>query len=398
MRILFVVQRYGREVAGGAELHCREFATRLAARGHEVEALTSRAVSYETWADHYPEGSEQLDGVTVHRLSVGFPRRPELFDELDGRMTAPAPVPRYLQAEWMRLQGPYLPELADRIRERAGAFDVVVFFTYLYFTSWAGLPAVGGLAPSVLHPTAHDEAPLYLRVHDRTFRAPSALTCSTPEEEDLVRRRFRVRQPAAVVGVGTDVGAGADTAAFRDRHGLGDRPYLLYVGRFDTGKASEELVGYLAAYKERNPGPLALVLVGEPVRTPPPHPDLVVTGFVDEAEKHGAMAGALALVQPSYFESFSMVLVEAWAHGTPALVQGRCAVLDGQVRRAGGGVPYEGFAEFEAAVDLLAGDAALARRLGDAGRRYVEGHYTWDAVMDAYEAHLEHVASSALRS
>jgi Glycosyltransferase len=74
---------------------------------------------------------------------------------------------------------------------------------------------------------------------------------------------------------------------------------------------------------------------------------VVVTGFIDEAGKQSALAGAAALVQPSYFESFSMVLTEAWAHRRPALVQGHCAVLDGQARRSGGGIPYRSYAEFE---------------------------------------------------
>ena len=54
--LLFVIQRYGREVAGGAELLGREFATRLAARGHRVEVVTSCALSYVDWANHYPAG------------------------------------------------------------------------------------------------------------------------------------------------------------------------------------------------------------------------------------------------------------------------------------------------------------------------------------------------------
>jgi glycosyltransferase involved in cell wall biosynthesis len=110
-----------------------------------------------------------------------------------------------------------------------------------------------------------------------------------------------------------------------------------------------------------------------------------VTGFVDDAVKQSALAGALALVQPSYFESFSMILSEAWAHRKPALVQGHCEVLAGQCRRSGGGIPYRGFAEFEAAVDLLAEDGPLRARLGAAGRRFVEEQYTWDTVLDRYE-------------
>ena len=145
-------------------------------------------------------------------------------------------------------------------------------------------------------------------------------------------------------------------------------------------------------YKERNPGPLALVIVGAEVSPLPSHPDVIVTGFVDEDVRRSAMAGAEILVAPSYFESFSIVLVEGWVESRPALVQGRSDVLLGQARRSGGALPYSGFAEFEAALDLLLEDAPLRRALGEAGRRYVERHYGWDVVLDRYEALLGKVA------
>ena len=207
-----------------------------------------------------------------------------------------------------------------------------------------------------------------------------------------MRRRFRTTQPSTVLGVGTDTTVRGDGDRFRAAFGLDDRPYLAYVGRYDSGKAADELAAYFAAYKERNGGPLALAVVGQAVQAPPDHPDVVVTGFVDEQTKHDAMAGAVALVQPSYFESFSIVLIEAWVHETPALVQGRCDVLAGQVRRANGGIPYAGYAEFETAVDLLLHDPALRRALGRSGRRHVEATYEWDGILDRYESFLERVA------
>jgi glycosyltransferase involved in cell wall biosynthesis len=146
-------------------------------------------------------------------------------------------------------------------------------------------------------------------------------------------------------------------------------------------------------YKQRNPGPLALAMVGDPVRPLAPHPDVVMTGILDEPTKGAAVAGALALVQPSFFESFSMVLTEAWAQRKPALVQGHCAVLEGQVRRSGGGIPYRGFAEFEAALDRLVGDDRLRQALGDAGRRLVEQRYRWEDVLSRYERLLARAAA-----
>ena len=395
--LLFVIQRYGREVAGGAELLGREFATRLAARGHRVDVLTSCALSYIDWANHYPAGTEELDGVSVHRLPVTTGRDDALFTPLNTRVAwGHRPHPLYLEHAWMRAQGPYLPELVPWLLERASGYDVVSFFTYLYYPTWAGLPAAASVGPTILHPTAHDEPPLYLDLFRTMFHHPSAFGFLTEEEGALVERRFRPGRPYEIVGVGIDVERheGFDSAAFRERFELGDRPYLLFVGRVDPAKGSEELLDYFAAYKKRNPGPLVLAIVGDPVRPLDPHPDVIVTGFVDDAVKQSALSGALALVQPSYFESFSMILSEAWAHRRPALVQGHCDVLEGQCRRSGGGIPYRGFAEFEAAVDLLIDDTDLCRRLGAAGRRFVEERYTWDTVLHRYE-HLVALAQRA---
>jgi glycosyltransferase involved in cell wall biosynthesis len=227
---------------------------------------------------------------------------------------------------------------------------------------------------------------------DELFRLPDAFAFLTPEEADFVRRRFRVRRPFAITGMGIESKPAGDAAAFRRQYDLGDRPYIACVGRTDPSKGSTELFDMFAAYKRRRPGPLALVFIGEEVHPLPRHPEVVMTGFVDEDTRHGGLKGSKLLVQPSYFESFSMVLTEAWACDVPAIVQGRSAVLLGQSRRSGGGLPYSGYAEFEAALDMLLGDDELRRWMAASGSKYVETHYNWDRVLDRYEALLEQLA------
>lgn len=398
MNLLFVVQRYGSEVGGGSELACREFATRMGQRGHHVEVVTSCAKSYLDWANAYQAGTEIIDGVLVHRLPVDRLRDLRFFGPLDARVAwGRKPVPLFMQEAWMHAQGPILPDLTRWLAQRASEFDVVIFFTYLYFTTWRGLPVAAGLAPTILHPTAHDEPAFRLPLFDLTFRHPRGIACFTEEERDLVRGRFRIDRPFRIVGIGIDLEVKDDPDGFRSRYGLEDRPYLLFAGRVDPAKGSEEVYDFFITYKRRNPGPLNLVFVGEEVRPVPPHPDVVATGFVDGATRFGALAGCTALVQPSYFESFSLVLCEAWAMHKPALVQGHCDVLLGQALRSGGAIPYRGFAEFEAAVDLLLETPSLARSLGEAGRRYVESRYDWSVLLDTYESLLEEVATSVTK-
>ncbi|MGH9000984.1 MAG: glycosyltransferase, partial [Acidimicrobiia bacterium] len=190
MRLRYVIQRYGAEVAGGAEVHCRHFATRLVARGHEVEVLTSCARDHVGWANVYPAGVSELDGVSVRRLPVGRHPDPGVFSRLNGRANrAGAFVPAGLARRWITEQGPVLPDLRGVLAEGAGDVDVTVFFTYLFWPTWAGLPVAAATGPTVLHPTAHDEAALGLPLYDTTFTHPDAFAFSSPEEADLVRRR-----------------------------------------------------------------------------------------------------------------------------------------------------------------------------------------------------------------
>jgi glycosyltransferase involved in cell wall biosynthesis len=232
-----------------------------------------------------------------------------------------------------------------------------------------------------------------MSIFEEVLRAPDAFAFLTPEEEALVRERFPGSPPGDVVGIGVEMDRPGDPDAFRRRYELGDAPYLLYVGRVDPAKGASELIDYFVAYKRRNPSNLRLVLLGELLVDDPHHADIVTTGFVDDATRNNALAGSLALVHPSYFESFAMVLTETFAQCRPALVQQRSTVLDGHAHRSDGALPYTGFAEFEASAELLRTTPALADAMGAAGRRYVEREYDWDVVIARYERTLAGVAA-----
>jgi glycosyltransferase involved in cell wall biosynthesis len=208
-----------------------------------------------------------------------------------------------------------------------------------------------------------------------------------------------LRKPSIVTGLGVDLDgpSAALRSEVRERLGLGNGDILVCIGRLDPGKGTDELFDFFTAFKERHPGPLSLVCAGPTHGYESPSADIVLTGVVDEPTKRSLIAGSIALIQPSYFESFSLVLAEAWAEAIPALVNGRCAVLDGQARRSGGAIPYRGYAEFEAGLEWLMEDPPLRATLGQAGRSYAERSFRWDAIMDRYERFLDWIAHRAPR-
>lgn len=387
MRILYVVQRYGEKIIGGSEAACRAFAENLVTRGHEVEVLTSCAQNYTDWSDEYESGTEVVGGVKVHRLPVMQERSPATFGPIhEHLMRDPDSLPLFEQQRWARLMGPDLRGQRSWLAANSTQFDIVVFMTYLYATATLGLPVLAGRVPTILQPTAHDEPPAYVPLYQSLFRLPDAFLFFTEEERQVVKSIYGVNPVGKVVGIGIpqEESPGNPRLA-RELLAIGEDPYLVYVGRLDVSKGVAELIRYFVAFKERTGRELHLVLLGAGDVEIPQNDFIKNAGFVDEETKRNVIAGAVALVQPSYFESFSIVLCEAWVQGRPALVQGKCAVLRGQSMRSAGAIPYEGYAEFETSLEYLLDNPEVADSMGRAGQRYVADRYQWDAVLDATE-------------
>ena len=262
--------------------------------------------------------------------------------------------------------------------------------TYLYTTATQGLPTIAGRVPTILQPTAHDEPPAYVSLYQSLFRQPDAFLFFTPEEKAVVERLYGIVPSGQTIGIGIDQSqVRGDGNRARHSFHLGNDPYLVYVGRLDPSKGVGELLRFFEAYKKRNPSNLRLVLAGDGALEIPDRPDIVVTGFLDEQMKRDIIAGCTALVQSSYFESFSIVLCEAWLESRPALVQGASEVLRGQAIRSGGAIPYEGFAEFEGAVDYLLANPEVVTQMGATGLEYVQSNYDWEVVLGRFEETLE---------
>ena len=197
--------------------------------------------------------------------------------------------------------------------------------------------------------------------------------------------------PGVVVGVGIVEPPSVDASRFRDSHGV-EGPFLLYVGRIDRNKGCSQLFDfYLRAYdrlEEEGVQPPRLVLAGSAVMPVPEHPAIIHLGRVSEQEKYDALAASTGLVMPSFYESLSMVLLEAWALSKPVVVNAHCDVIRGQSERSNGGLWYWNNAEFTECVRWLAEDRRLGTALGASGHAYYKANYTWPTIVDKYETVL----------
>ena len=388
MKLLFVVQRYGVEVTGGSEAHCRLTAIGLAARGHEWTVLTSCASDYVTWANTYPPGTFVDAGVTVHRFPAARERPLRRFWYLTDRMVD-GQASEDEQREWFAVNGPDVPGILHHLRERGREYDRVIFFTFRYAPSFFGLPIVADRA--ILMPTAEDDDIIHAcTLLPAYFASPRAFYFNTPEERAMISRIVgKGISPGVVVGCGIEPPGPAPARAVLDAHGV-PQDFLLYLGRVDKNKGCDKMIRHYAGYVDRvaPAEPIPLILAGPVVLPITAQRGLRVLGRVSDELRDALLAHARALVMPSPFESLSLVVLEAWNRQTPVIVNARCDVLLGQVRRANGGLYYYTDDEFAGAIRRLAADAGTARAFGRQGFAYVEREYRWPRVLDRFESIL----------
>jgi glycosyltransferase involved in cell wall biosynthesis len=403
VRLAFIVQRYGTEILGGSEYHCRLIAERLAER-HQVEVLTTCAREYITWRNEYPEGQDRVRGVTVRRFANARTREIETFNQYSDRIFHSSHS-RQDEMEWLKQQGPWSPSLQEYLERHHQNYDILIFFTYLYAPTVLGLRVAP--AKSLLVPTAHDEPAIHLNLYEDVFAAPAGFIWNTESERRFVSSHFHLRGLVEdVVGCGVDLPEGemADGEAvglaptsreplaphlegpantFRRRQRMHD-PFVLYGGRIDPGKGCEELLEYFQTYV-REGGDATLMLMGAKLMPLPDDPHVRFAGMLPDEERLHALAAATVVVVPSPYESLSLLALEAFAVGTPILANARSEVLVDHCRQSHAGLFYADRWEFVEALKLLMRDRNLREAMGRNGKAYVDRNYRWSIIINKYE-------------
>jgi glycosyltransferase involved in cell wall biosynthesis len=426
-KIAFVVQRYGKEIEGGCETHCRQIAERLSSH-YSVEVLTTRADDYRSWENYYPAGETNLNGVKILRFPVSKARHMPSFDasydfmlhlrsDLARREILPLlaepfcdflrnqrycwkyrtkalyryflyakwrHLHRSAQRQWMEQQGPLAPSLSRYLAQQHHDYRAIFFFSYNYATTYDNLPRVQQKA--ILVPTVHQEDCLAFPIFQETFNRARFIIFNTAAEARITRQQYAALNPhkLLIAGAGIDLPPATPRDFMRTTFGL-QEPYILYVGRIDPAKGCQLLFAYFLRFKQEYHHPLKLVVMGRNYTTIPEHPDIVYVGFCDELTKIGAMREATALVLPSFFESLSLVVLESLLVKTPVLVNAACEVLKDHCITSGGGLCYSDYSSFHEQLTIILTDSSARKVMGEKGHAYVQARYSWPKVLEIYQ-------------
>ncbi len=295
MKLAVVVQRYGADINGGAELHARYVAEHLS-RHAAVDVLTTCARDYVTWRDEFPAGTEIVNGVPVRRFRVDQPRDPHVFGRWSERVFNHSHS--YLdELKWLSAEGPKSTSLLGHLQSSDAGYDYVFFFSYRYYHAYHGAKALPSRA--ILVPTAERDEAIGLALSPRIFRGVRALMYNSPEEQRLIQSVSNNHEvPGVVVGIGSDIPSRPQGDRFRQKYGIEGR-FALYVGRIDQNKGCKELFSFFLKGLDALPKGLQLVLIGKEMLPIPDHPRIRHLGFLDDQDKFDALAASdLLLMRP----------------------------------------------------------------------------------------------------
>jgi phosphatidylinositol alpha-1,6-mannosyltransferase len=267
--------------------------------------------------------------------------------------------------------------LAAGLRRSAGV-ERAVAITHGHEIGWAALPGARQLLRRIAR---GNDVVTYLGEYQRT-RLDKALHGLTRLER---------------LAPGVDVEAfhpGVDGSEVRKRHGLSDRPVIVCVSRLVPRKGQDMLIRALPAVRRRVPGAALLLVSGGPYRAKLERlareqdvaSDVVFTGSVPWAElpQHYAAGDVYAMPCRTRaagldVEGLGIVYLEASATGLP-VIGGDSGGAPDAVREGETGyvVPGRDVAALAERLTDLLGDPGRARRMGEAGRAWVEREWRWE--------------------
>lgn len=409
MRILEVLPTYPGDVLDGSAVYERSLNRALLKHGAEIEVLTTRAQKLNhirgfsiAWPDELPRRDE-YDDVPIRRfhainnggfgniVSDAVERRLSREDFTEGAI-APGSS-SFIEVAVARARdrpkrfdmfadigrGPLAPGLIVHLLRRAAKFDVILAgyapFSLPRQVIWA---ASRLNVPVVLLPFIH-ESDRYHQFNSllQTYEQAAAVLTLSRNTSDFLRQYVPRANPVSL-GAGVTVhDSSISSDEFRARYGLGNRPFLLYVGRKERHKRYDLAI----AAVEMLPDDVLLVMVGRDIDGKAIRSERVRhLGPLPSEELAAAYEACDVFVLPSEFESFGMVFLDAWLRSKPVIGNRVCGASATLIDDGVDGFLCRDAKQIAAAVSQLIDDPALSTNMGSAGRSKVLAHYTWDRV------------------
>ena len=409
-KIAFVVARYGLNINGGAEYHCRMLAERLV-DDYDVEVLTTCVENYRTGGNIEAKEEETINNVHVKRFKAD-PIHPEL-EECYKKEAKPAyklrkflykcrllapisffcPIWHYKEKEELKLlnsQVFYSSTLFDYIKKNKDNYKAIIPITldypHVYYTTL--------YAPekTIIIPTMHYHKVAFRSILTKAFTKAAYIGFNTTAEQKLAERIFGMHMsPHNIISVGIEIATPTDWEITKQKYNLPNE-YLLYVGRVDQGKLNK-IFSYFMEYKKKNPtSKLKFVLVGKQYSEPFIHPDIIYTNFVEEGEKIAIIQHAKIVINPSQCESLSLILLEAMTLKKAMLVNGNCNVLKEHCLKSNhAALYYTNQHNFIKQLQKLDFSDALRDEMSKKGVTYIAKNYNWDVIMNRLKKVIENI-------
>lgn len=390
-KIIIVTPWFG-EFAGGAEVLAKTLALEFNNRGMETLVFTTCCKSpYSSWwDDYYKEGECDVYGLKTFRFSVNDTKK-AYQDALghyihhNDKMTEERYKNFFIAGinsdSLVRALSPYLDD----------GYEVIA------------MPYYQGLTHSVVNaypnrvsitPCFHDEEPFYWKPVEVLLNNAKHIFYNTYEEKQLTIKNYghtcgKKIIDSVVAGVGVEPLGNGDN--FTKNMYIPDK-YFMYMGRKEEGKNVHILIDWFTQYIESIDSSVKLIFIGGGDTTLVPKNDNFIDyGFVEENEKNILLKNALALINLSENESFSIVIMEAWLNKTAVIVHGNCEVTKGHCIRSNGGLYPSNIDEFCACLKYLNDNELDTQQMGKNGGFYVEQNYTHDIVLEKYLKVMENL-------
>ncbi len=398
--IAIVIPWFGKELTGGAEQQAFQIATRLAARDHSVEVLTTCNRAFDSdWAvNHLEPGTSNEFDLTVRRFPVDT-RDSKAFDRVNAKLLTIEPCSLLPGVSPVPIDDTYAfvgeniksAVLINYLRSECESYLAFIFLPYMFQPTMLGALLVSDRA--WLQPCLHNEPQAYLPQSAELFRRVHGILFNSDGERELA---LRINGPG-IFSRSSVIGEGIERPNYESGNtitalpsSLRGSPFLLYLGRRDPTKNVDMLARAFVRFKSKHrDSPLQLVVAGPGTESFASSIGIHDLGLVSDEIRAALLVTARALVQPSRNESFSRTMMEAWAVGRPVVVHSHCQATAVAVERSGGGWMAANETEWAELFQKIAGlSAAELAEVGERGRRYSDEHANWDEVISRYESLL----------